>query len=67
MLVKKDTSNKVLDYINTWGETLAYISWAIRASYHHTLKSMPGLSIFGRDMIFNITSIIYWQVINDKN
>ena len=34
MLVTKDFSNKVLDYIDPWGENLEYIAWAIRASDH---------------------------------
>ena len=38
-LVIKDLDNKVFDYIDTWGETLAYIAWDIIASYHHTIEA----------------------------
>ena len=41
MLVAKDIDNKVFNYIYPWGETLYYISWAIRLSYHHNIGSKP--------------------------
>ena len=37
MIATKYLDIKVYDYINTWFETLTYISWSIRASYYHTL------------------------------
>ena len=63
LLVTKYLSNKVFDYIDPWGKTLAYISWAIRDSYHHTIKSTPGQANFGRYMILNLASVVDWQVI----
>ena len=54
MLGTKDLDNKVFDYIDTWGETLAYILWAIRASYHFTIMATPGQALFGIDMLFNL-------------
>ena len=30
--------------------------------YHHNIQDTPGQAVFGRDMIFNITSVIYWRV-----
>ena len=54
MLVTKDIYNKVIEYIDTWGENLSYISWAIRASYQHIIQSTPGQVVFGGDMIFNL-------------
>ena len=58
MLATKDIDNKVFDYIDPWGETLASIAWAIRASYHRTMHATIGQSVFGRDMIFNLVSVI---------
>ena len=58
MIVTKDLYNKVFDHIDPWGETLAYISWAIRASYHHTIMDTPCQDVFGRDMIFNLASVV---------
>ena len=58
MLVTKDFDNKVFDYIYTWGEALAYIAWAIRISYHHTIMATPGQDVFGREMIFNLAPVV---------
>ena len=66
MLVTKDIDNKVIDYVNPWGETLASIAWAIRASYHRTIGGATGQYVFGRDNIFNLTSAVGWRVITAK-
>ena len=49
----------------TWGETLSLLTWAIRAYYHRTIQATPGQAVFGREMIFNIPSFIYWRVITE--
>ena len=67
MLVTKDLDNKVFDYINPWGETLEYIAWAIRASYHCTIMATPDQSVFGRDMLFNLASVVDWRVVTAAN
>ena len=59
MLVTKDIDNKVFNYIYPWGETLASIVWAIRASYHRTIMATPGQAVFGRDMLFSLASVVY--------
>ena len=46
MPVTKDIDNKCLDYIYTWGETLASIVWVIKASYYHTIHATSGQSGF---------------------
>ena len=63
MLVTKDLDNKVFNYIYPWGETLTYIAWEIRASYHRTIMATPGQDVFVRDMLFNLTSVDDWQVV----
>ena len=63
MLFTKDLDNKVFDYIYPWGETLAYITWVIGASYHRNIQATPCEAVFGRDMILNLVSVIYWLVI----
>ena len=62
MLVTKDLDNKVFDYIYSWGETLAYIAWEIRASNHHTITATAGQYVFGVDMLLNLASVVDWQV-----
>ena len=62
-IVSKYLANKVFEYKDTWGKTLAYISLAIRASSHRTIKSTSVQSVFYKDMIFNLDSVIEWPVI----
>ena len=62
MLVTKDLDKKVSDYIYQWSETLAYIAWEIRDSYHRTIMAIPGQYVFGRDMLFNLPSVVDWLV-----
>ena len=58
MLVTKDLDNKVFNYIDPWGENLAYIAWTIRVSYHHTIQATLGQDVFGRDVIFNLAWLV---------
>ena len=63
MLVTKDLDNKVFDYIDPWGETLASTAWAIRSSYHRTIMATPGQAVFGIYMLFNLASVVHWRVL----
>ena len=45
---------------------ISAICWAIRSTYHTTLKATPGQLVFGRDMIFNIRHEADWQLIHEK-
>ena len=65
--VIKNLDKKVFDYIYPRGENLASISWSIRTSYHHTIQATQSQSVFGREMIFNPTSVLDWQVITAEN
>ena len=65
MFVTKYIDTKVFDSTDQWGENLASIAWDIRNFYHCTIQATPSQSVFGRDMIFNLTSVIYWIVITD--
>ena len=62
MLVINDLDNKVFDYIYSWGETLSYIEWAIRNSYHRTIMATSDQAIFVRDMLFKLESVVDWRV-----
>jgi hypothetical protein len=63
MICTKDLSNRVFDYIDPWGEILSSIAWAIHASYHSMPGATPAQLVFGRDMIFNIKTIVDWRTI----
>ena len=60
MHVTKDIDTKVFNRIDIWGETLASIAWAIRTSYLHTIIATSGQAVFGRDMLFNLASVLDW-------
>jgi transposase InsO family protein len=45
---------------------ISAICWAIRSTYHTTLKATPGQLVFGRDMIFNISHEADWQLIHER-
>ena len=66
MIRTKDLANRIFDYIDPWDEILSSIAWAIRASYHSTLGATPAQLVFGRDMIFNLKSIIDWRTITAR-
>lgn len=42
------------------------VRFAIRSTYHTTLKATPGQLVFGRDMIFPIQFIADWQAIKEN-
>ena len=63
ILVTKDPENKVFEYIYQLGETLESIAWSIRASCRHNIQAMQGQDEFGIYMIFNLASVVDWQVI----
>ena len=44
------------------GETIASIAWEIRYYYQNTITSTPGQDVFGRDILFNLASVVDWQV-----
>ena len=56
MLVTNDLDKKSFDYIYPSGETLAYIAWEIRDSYHYTIMATSGKAVFGIYMLFRLAS-----------
>ena len=58
VIFTKDIYDRVFDYIYPWGENLTSIAWSIRASYHNTIMATPGQAVFGRDMLFNLASVV---------
>src|SRR5688500_4775518 len=54
------------NYLNDddpWKGVLAATAFAVRSTYHTTLKKMPGQLDFGCDMIFNIQHVANWELI----
>ena len=66
MIVTKDLDARTFDYIDPWGEILSSIAWAVRASHHSTWNKTPGQLVFGRDMIFNLSTVVDWKAITAR-
>jgi len=45
---------------------LSATAFAVRSTYHTTLKNTPGQLVFGRDMIFNIKHVTNWEYIRQN-
>ena len=56
MLLTKNLQEELLDYIDPFGPTLSSIAWAIRSSYNNNTDATPAQLVFGRDMMFNLTT-----------
>ena len=55
-----------LDKEDPWKGVLSATAFAVRSTYHTTLKKTPGQLVFGRDMIFNIQHVANWEYIRQK-
>ncbi len=55
-----------LDEDDPWAGILNAAAFAIRSTYHTTLKASPGQLVFGRDMIFNIKHVANWHAIKER-
>ena len=61
MLLTKNLQEEVLDYIDPFGLTLSSIACAISSSYNNTTDATPAQLDFGRDMMFNLTTLVNWK------
>jgi hypothetical protein len=66
MMAAQDLKTRIFDFVNPWGPILTSIAWAIRAAHHSTLGYTPAQLVFGRDMVFNIKTIINWKDISER-
>ena len=66
MFLTKNLKEQVLDYLDPFGEILASIAWAVRASYNSATDATPAQLVFGRDMLFNIKALINWKELSLK-
>jgi hypothetical protein len=48
------------------GTFLSSAAYAIRSTFHTTLKATPGHLVFGRDMVPPITFMAYWGAIEQQ-
>ena len=52
-----------LDVEDPWKGVLGAMAFAVRSTYHTTLKKTPVKLVFGRDMIFPIKHVANWEFI----
>jgi hypothetical protein len=55
-----------LDEKDPWGPFLSSAAYAIRSTFHTTLKSTPGQLVFGRNMVLPITFMADWGAIEQQ-
>jgi hypothetical protein len=55
-----------MDEKDPWGPFLASAAYAIRSTFHTTLKATPGPVVFGRDMVLPITCMADWGAIEQQ-
>jgi hypothetical protein len=61
-----EMQNQEIDESDPWSGILSAVAWAVRSTYHTTLKSTPGQLVFGRDMIWDIAHVADWQYIKQR-
>jgi transposase InsO family protein len=61
-----ELEHNYLDEDDPWKGILSATAFAIRSTFHTSLKSHPGQLVFGRDMIFNIQHIANWEYIKQR-
>src|SRR5687767_4251471 len=61
-----ELESNYLDEDDPWKGILSATAFAVRSTYHTTLKKTPGQLVFGRDMIFNIQHIANWEYIRQN-
>ena len=61
MLLTKNLQEEVLDDLYPFGPTLSSVAWAICSSYNNTTDATPAQLVFGRDMMFNLTTLVNWK------
>ena len=61
-----DLEEHYLNEEDPWMGILAATAFAVRSTYHTTLKKTPGQLVFGCDMIFNIQHVANWEFIRQN-
>jgi hypothetical protein len=61
-----ELESNYLDEEDPWKGILSAAAFAVRSTFHTTLRSTPGQIVFGRDMIFNTKHEANWEFIRNK-
>ena len=63
MFLTKNFKETIFDNIDPFGAILASVAWAVRASYNSSTQATPAQLVFGRNMMFNISSLVNWKAL----
>ena len=66
MLLTTNLKEKTFDFIDPFGSTLASVAWAVCASHNSATDATPAQLVFGRDMIFNLQTLVNWKEISQR-
>jgi transposase InsO family protein len=61
-----ELEDNYLDEDNPWKGILSATAFAVRSTFHTTLRNTPGQLVFGRDMILNIKHEANWEFIRER-
>jgi hypothetical protein len=61
-----ELENNYVDEEDPWNGILSATAFAIRSTFHTTLRKSPGQLVFGRDMILNIKHAANWELIRQR-
>jgi hypothetical protein len=61
-----EIDGREMDEKYPWGPFLSSAAYAIRSTFHTTLKSTPGQLVFGRDMVLPIKFMADWGAIEQQ-
>jgi hypothetical protein len=61
-----EIDGRELDEKDPWGPFLASAAYAIRSTFHTTLKATPGKLVFGRDTVLPIKFMADWGAIEQQ-
>jgi hypothetical protein len=62
----EELESNYLDEEDPWKGILSAAAFAVRSTFHTTLRNTPGELVFGRDMIFNIKHEANWEFIRKR-
>ena len=61
-----ELENNYLDEGDPWKGILSATAFAVRSTFHTTLRNTPGQLVFGRDMILNVKHEANWEYIRAR-
>ena len=63
MFTTKNLKEQTFDYIDPFGQILSSVAWAIRVSNNSATDATPAQLVFGRDMLFNNSTLVNWKAL----